>query len=858
MLAADSNRRRRADVTMEERTADARFRCLYHGKAFTLLPPHWPITASNIVRCIESSPTPPVQHFAVPYVLKLLAESPAGVKSLASMEAVSFAGAALPDELGDRLVEAGVPLYSQYGTTETGALLTSRRDYSQDKAWNWLRVEGLVASYLDLVPRGGGTYEAVVKDGWPGKVMSNREDGAYCTKDLFVRHPEHYNWVKYVGRMDDTLTLTLGEKTNPVPIELDIVSHHRPSSPSLAASRSNTDHQRGNSPLIQECIVFGDGRPQVGALLLPSDAGAELSRNRSAYLEAVWPVIAAANARAPSHSRLLPEMIHILDPGTEVPVATKMSILRPTCYRQFASIIDSVYERFEGGGGEDKRLIEDSGEMETYLLSLLSKTLGKKGKEVDRTTDLFAFGVDSLQATRVRNTIQKELQLGRTLGQNVVYEHPSVAKLAEHILSLSSSPDKASDVAEEMCQMAAKWTARVARPSTGTLPTPTSHTILVTGATGSLGAHTVARLLTRPNTRVICLSRASSHAESALRLKASFTARRICADWSRIESLAADLSQPELGLTECEYAHLQRQVTGVIHLAWPVNFAAALGSFEPSVAGAVNLLNLTQGSPLASKPGFFFASSVGAVQASEGEITEVFSNDPDQAGGTGYARSKWVVERLLARTGGTVLRIGQLVGDSQHGIWNETEAWPLMFRSGVSLGVLPDLEEQVGWLPVDLAAEAIAEAAIASSPSQSSPSSTSSTSSTSGAPSSDEKEGRVLYILNRHTTPFSNILAALRASGLTFKTVSRREWLDRLAASDPDVSRNPTRKLLPFYEARIGGSEERRQPVFDTRVAEERCGIMRGLKGVDAELVGKWVETWRESGFLPDQRANGH
>lgn len=165
-----------------------------------------------------------MQHFAVPYVLKLLAESAAGVASLASMEAVSFAGAAVPDELGDRLVAAGVPLYSQYGTTETGALLTSRRAFAEDRAWNWLRVEGLIAAYLDLVPRGGGTFEAVVRDGWPGKVMSNRADGAYCTKDLFVRHPQHAHWVKYVGRMDDTLTLTLGEKTNPVPIELDIVS----------------------------------------------------------------------------------------------------------------------------------------------------------------------------------------------------------------------------------------------------------------------------------------------------------------------------------------------------------------------------------------------------------------------------------------------------------------------------------------------------------------------------------------------------------------------------------------------------------------------------------------------------------
>lgn len=108
---------------------------------------------------------------------------------------------------------------------ETGALLTSRRtDYVNDKAWNWLRAEGPIADYLELIPQGSDTFEVVVKDGWPAKIMSNRDDGAYCTKDLFLRHPENKTWFKYIGRLDDTLTQTLGEKTNPVPIELAVVS----------------------------------------------------------------------------------------------------------------------------------------------------------------------------------------------------------------------------------------------------------------------------------------------------------------------------------------------------------------------------------------------------------------------------------------------------------------------------------------------------------------------------------------------------------------------------------------------------------------------------------------------------------
>lgn len=59
--------------------------------------------------------------------------------------------------------------------------------------------------------------------------MSNRADGAYCTKDLVLRHPTNKTWFKYIGRLDDTLTQTLGEKTNPVPVELTIVSVERPS-----------------------------------------------------------------------------------------------------------------------------------------------------------------------------------------------------------------------------------------------------------------------------------------------------------------------------------------------------------------------------------------------------------------------------------------------------------------------------------------------------------------------------------------------------------------------------------------------------------------------------------------------------
>ncbi|KAL7418303.1 hypothetical protein Q5752_006759 [Cryptotrichosporon argae] len=812
------------------------FRCIYHGMTFTLMPPHLPLTSANICRIIRSSPTPPVQHFAVPYVLKLLAETEEGTRTLAGFEAVSFAGAAVPDDLGDRLVAAGVPLISFYGTTETGALLTSRRNCATDPGWNWVRAEGPIADYLELIPQGGDTFEVVVKDGWPAKIMSNRADGAYCTKDLFLRHPEHKTWLKYIGRLDDTLTQTLGEKTNPVPIELAI---------------------RGNSPLVQECIVFGDGRPQVGALILPSDAGAELSKDRKAYLDAIWPVIAEANAAAPTHSRILPEMVEILPHGTAIPVATKMSILRPACYKQFAGVIDSVYERFERGTGV-RRTVESQSEMERFIRNAIVGALGNNaGVGLAPTTDLFAYGVDSLQATRVRNVIAKTLELGpaaASLGQNIVYEHPSIRQLAAYLIGLTSGGEGASTSAggdataqahATMRALVDKYAASLFRGTAEGSPEDAhGEVVVLTGATGSLGAHILHQLVASPAVaRVVCLSRARSHADSLARVRDSLATRQrrlTPAELAKITSLAADVNAPQLGLGEAEYDALRRQATAVVHNAWPVNFVLSIDSFEPHIRGAANLLDLTLRSPRSAKPAFFFSSSVGTRQGRpEPLVAEDFSDDPVTAGGMGYGRSKWVVEKICERAGIStkarigVLRIGQLCGDTENGVWNETEAWPLMFKAADSVGALPALDEEPSWLPVDQAGRAIAEVVVSSS-----------------SPARAQPHAQVYHILNHRLSRWGDILEGLRQGGLAFDVLERREWIKKLAASDPDVTANPTYKLLTFYTNRIGGETERPTIPFAVNVTAKTSPTIAACAPIDPQLVALWARQWRSSGFL--------
>lgn len=216
--------------------------------------------------------------------------------------------------------------------SNSGQLGTSFRDFDSDKDWNYIRFSGPqvksgVADYLRFDSQGDDkTSEIVVLDGWKGKVRSNQPDGSYATSDIFVKHPTIEGAYKFVGRLDDTLVMVTGEKTNPVPMELTL---------------------KGESPYISEAIIFGAGKPHIGAIILPTEAGAELSHGE--LFKRIAPVIEKANEEAPTHSQLMPEMLIFIEGGTKIPRADKSSIIRPKVYKMFENLIEQVRFTFWGG-----------------------------------------------------------------------------------------------------------------------------------------------------------------------------------------------------------------------------------------------------------------------------------------------------------------------------------------------------------------------------------------------------------------------------------------------------------------------------------------------------------------------------
>lgn len=80
------------------------------------------------------------------------------------------------------------------------------------------------------------------------------------------------------------------------------------------------------------------------------------------------------------------------------------SIIRAKVYDAFQDYIDRAYKLLEGNDGrsDSERVhVGSASDMEAYLLALVARD----GVDVD--TDLFSAGIDSLQAGRIRSSIQR-------------------------------------------------------------------------------------------------------------------------------------------------------------------------------------------------------------------------------------------------------------------------------------------------------------------------------------------------------------------------------------------------------------------------------------------------------------------
>lgn len=132
-------------------------------------------------------------------------------------------------------------------------------------------------------------------------------------------------------------------------------------------------------------------------------------------------------------------------------------------------------------------------------------------------------------------------------------------------------------------------------------------------------------------------------------------------------------------------------------------------------------------------------------------------------------------------------------------------------------------------MPVDLVAEAVIDL------------------SGLGRPDADALASAVYHVQNTRLFHWTqDLLPALKDAGLNFRIVPQREWVDILRQSEPDPEKNPTIKLLDFFEEKYDNDGPGRSGLtFITSKAEEGSQTMKdGYEIIRNGLVAKMVQWW--------------
>jgi len=372
------------------------FRAWTSGAMIWLFPgKEVPITADNILKSLtcadlstEQHQVPRVKYLSsVPYVLQMLAGEEEGLKKLEDMDIVGVGGAALPQAVGDDLVQKRVNLISRFGSAECGFLMSSHRDYATDKEWQYLR-SSQGSKDLKFEPQDDGLWELVILPDWPHMAKRNRPDGSFATADLFALHPSISKAWRYHSRADSQLTLITGKKFDPAPLEAAIAI----------------------SPLLEDVLVFGNGQQYPGALLFRSKEALDMPESKLS--DVVWPQIENLSAEGQAHTRISRTMLVVM-PAEEAKLekSSKGSILRGQAEKRFAPQISEAYQSADrtmngDASDEDAQSSIADDEIPFIVLSIIKSVLSDKAA-IPKDIDLFSYGVDSVACMQIRGLLQK-------------------------------------------------------------------------------------------------------------------------------------------------------------------------------------------------------------------------------------------------------------------------------------------------------------------------------------------------------------------------------------------------------------------------------------------------------------------
>ncbi|MFF0000893.1 amino acid adenylation domain-containing protein [Streptomyces avermitilis] len=449
--------------------------------------------------------------------------------------------------------------------------------------------------------------------------------------------------------------------------------------------------------------------------------------------------------------------------------------------------------------------------------------------------DVFDLGAHSLQAIQVANRLGVELH--RDLKVAWLFQHPTPAELAR-FLEQQEQP-RSAPPGLPAALLADTVLDPDIRPGDGPRASGTPDRILLTGATGFVGAHLLAELLTSTGAEAVCTVRAASPAEATARIHQALETHLIqLPDTARerITAVPADLARPRLGVDEALFADLARTCGAIIHNAATVSIMREYATLR--AANTESTRDLLRMAAVRSIPLHLVSTlSVAPPLDLAPEVPEAFlAAHPGLR--YGYQQSKWAAERLLEQAAErglpvTVHRLGRIVGPHTTGYVNERDFLWSVLRAGIPARIVPDLFDEETWTPVDHVAQALVHLCLGQRP--------------PGATVFNHATARPVRL--------ADVYDWLEEYGYPLRRMPLAQWRAELPRSSGDSGVAAT--TLAFFDAWEANPEDATGP--ELRLGRVRAdNVVNGLHGsgitsppVGRDLVFRYLDHCVTTGTLP-------
>ena len=352
--------------------------------------------------------------------------------------------------------------------------------------------------------------------------------------------------------------------------------------------------------------------------------------------------------------------------------------------------------------------------------------------------------------------------------------------------------------------------------------------ILLTGATGFVGAFLLHELLQATEAKIHCIIRAKNTESARDKITKSLQSYNLYQQWqesfsNRIIPIVGDLSQPLLGLSQSQFEKLSTEIDTIYH-----NGAWVHHTSPYSLLKATNVLGTQEVLRLACKNKVKPVHFISTISVFAGTNQIIHENEPLDVNRTpagGYAQSKWVAEKLMAiarqrNLPVSIYRVGAVSGDSQTGAFNRNDFLYKMIQGCVQLGSAPIGNMMLDIMPVDYVSQAIIHLSKQS-----------------------ESWGKVFHLVHPQPVDVNVLFKQLNSMGYPVERLPYQKWREKLLKIIENSPNHPLYAIASLFSANSSNSTTESKPLqFDAH------NTFSGLAdtsiicpAVDAQLLSTYI-----------------